>query len=124
MGGTCGVETAQIGYLNEKYEGKLVVAWFDAHGDLNLPTTSPSGYFHGMVLRILLGDGEREIIEEINLPLRIEQVILVGSRENDPEEKNFIEKEKLHLEEGNSKESGLAICKWILNQGLKKIYTY
>src|SRR5580765_776546 len=34
VGGTCGVEVAPIGYLNEKYEGDLAVVWLDAHGDL------------------------------------------------------------------------------------------
>jgi arginase len=35
----------------------LAVVWFDAHGDLNTPESSPSGAFHGMVLRTLLGQG-------------------------------------------------------------------
>jgi len=124
IGGTCGTETAPIGYLNKKYEGKLGVVWFDAHGDLNLPTTSPSGYYHGMVLRTLLGGGPKEIIDEINLPLRPEQVVLAGLRELDSEEIDFIEQENIHSEEVIGKESGLAICELIRNRGLKNIYIH
>ena len=54
VGGTCGVEAAPVAYLNERYDGNLAVVWFDGHGDLNSPATSPSGHFHGMVLRTLL----------------------------------------------------------------------
>jgi arginase len=47
VGGTCGVEAAPVAYLNERYAGDLAIVWFDAHGDLNAPDTSPSGHFHG-----------------------------------------------------------------------------
>ncbi|MEU0565103.1 arginase family protein [Nonomuraea sp. NPDC005983] len=36
-----------------------MVVWFDAHGDLNTPSSSPSGAFHGMVLRALTREGRR-----------------------------------------------------------------
>src|SRR6266849_573342 len=52
IGGTCGAEAAPISYLNELNGGKVAIVWFDAHGDLNTPQTSPSGDFHGMVLRM------------------------------------------------------------------------
>jgi len=35
--------------------GRGGVVWVDAHGDLNTPTTSPSGNVHGMVLAAALG---------------------------------------------------------------------
>ena len=33
------------------------VLWVDAHGDFNLPATTPSGNIHGMALAAILGDG-------------------------------------------------------------------
>ncbi len=33
------------------------VLWVDAHGDFNVPATTPSGNIHGMSLAALLGDG-------------------------------------------------------------------
>lgn len=38
----------------ETYEN-LKVIWIDAHGDINLPETSPSGNYHGMPVAHLLG---------------------------------------------------------------------
>lgn len=35
----------------------LTVLWIDAHPDVYSPQTLPSGAFHGMVVRALLGDG-------------------------------------------------------------------
>src|SRR6476619_630496 len=74
VGGTCGVEVAPVGYLNEKYDGDLAVIWLDAHGDLNNPASSPSGHFHGMPLRTLLGDGPIEYTSQLKLKLLPKQI--------------------------------------------------
>lgn len=91
IGGTCGVEVAPIGYLNEKHDGDLAVVWLDAHGDLNTPASSISGHFHGMALRTLLGDGPAEYTSFLSRKLTPEQVFLVGTRDLDPPERTFIE---------------------------------
>ncbi|MDZ4179106.1 MAG: arginase family protein, partial [Coriobacteriia bacterium] len=65
IGGTCGAEAAPVAYLGGRHRG-LGAVWFDAHGDLNTPATSPSGHFHGMVLRTLLGDGPSELTDHID----------------------------------------------------------
>ncbi len=91
VGGTCGVEAAPIAYLNERYDGNLAVVWLDAHGDLNTPESSPSGHFHGMVLRTLLGDGPAEYVVELRRPLRPAQVFLAATRDLDPPERDFVE---------------------------------
>jgi arginase len=91
IGGTCGVEAAPIAYLNERYSGDLAVVWFDAHGDLNTPESSPSGNFHGMIVRTLLGEGPDAFVRELRPPLQPRQVFLVGTRDLDPPEQAFIE---------------------------------
>ena len=58
VGGDCGVEVAPISFLNHRYDQSITVIWLDAHGDLNTPMLSPSGHFHGMPLRVLMGDGD------------------------------------------------------------------
>ena len=90
VGGTCGVEAAPVAYLNERYEGDLAVIWFDAHGDLNTPGSSPSGHFHGMVLRTLLGEGPDVFVRELRRPLDPAQVFLAGTRDLDPPEREFV----------------------------------
>ena len=39
-------------------DASIGVVWFDAHGDFNTPTTSPSGNVHGMPLAAALGVGD------------------------------------------------------------------
>jgi len=93
IGGDCGVEVPSIAYLNYTYAG-LVVLWIDAHADLNTPATSPSGHYHGMALRTLLGAGPRRIqnmiVKQWDAALRPEQVVIVGAREFDPPEWEYI----------------------------------
>ncbi|MEM8488945.1 MAG: arginase family protein [Bacteroidota bacterium] len=97
IGGTCATEIAPVSYLNKKYKGDLCVLWFDAHGDLNTPASSPSGHLHGMPLRTLLGEGHPEVLEQAFSTLQPDQVILVGTRDLDPAENTFIEENNLLL---------------------------
>lgn len=90
IGATCGVEIAPLAWLNERYAGDLAVLWLDAHGDLNTPESSPSGHFHGMVLRTLLGEGPAALVRQIPAPLTTRQVWLVGARDLDPPEVQFV----------------------------------
>ncbi|MFD2348790.1 arginase family protein [Nonomuraea ferruginea] len=43
VGGDCGVELEPVAAARRAYGDRLVVVWFDAHGDLNTPESSPSG---------------------------------------------------------------------------------
>jgi arginase len=89
VGGDCGIELAPIERASRVHGDQLTVVWFDAHGDLNTPETSPSHAFHGMVLRTLLGDGPSELLP--THPLRPDQIVLAGARALDPGEQEFIE---------------------------------
>jgi arginase len=40
---------------------KIGLIWFDAHGDMNTPDTSPTGNIHGMPLAVALGLGEESL---------------------------------------------------------------
>lgn len=67
------------------------VVWFDAHGDLNTPRTSPSGYPGGMPLAMSLGHGDRTAPRRLRLTrLLPEQVLLVDARDLDPGERELI----------------------------------
>ena len=90
LSGTCAGEAAPIAWLNTRYAGKLAVVWFDAHGDLNTPSSSPSGAFTGMVLRTLLGEGPAPYVERLTRPLRPEQAFLIGARDLDPAEVDYL----------------------------------
>jgi len=90
IGGGCDAGVPAVAYLNKKYAGKLTVLWFDAHGDLNTPEESSSKLFYGMPLRALSGDGDDEIKKLIPVRLTPSQVILLGARDLDAAEKNYI----------------------------------
>jgi arginase len=64
------------------------VLWFDAHGDLNTPETTPSGNVHGMPLAAALGLGGAEFARDgLELPaLDPQHVALIGVRSLDPGE--------------------------------------
>jgi arginase len=47
-------------FLRERGE-KAGLVWFDAHGDMNTPETSPTGNIHGMPLAAALGLGEKSL---------------------------------------------------------------
>jgi len=88
-GGDCGVELAPIAAARARYGYELTVLWIDAHPDVCTPETLPSGSFHGMVLRTLLGEGAAPLIPEE--PLAPKQVILAGIRSFEPGQREYIE---------------------------------
>jgi arginase len=79
LGGCCCAHVGAVEGLTTRYD-RLGVLWFDAHGDLNTPETSPSGNPWGMPLRMLLDSGT----------VHPADVALVGARNLDPPEKEFI----------------------------------
>ena len=119
VGGSCGTEAAPVSYLNNLYDGEIAVVWFDAHGDLNTPKSSPSGHFHGMILRTLLGEGPQEFIKNIKKPLLSKQVFMAGVRELDKEEQDYIKKSDITLGQVNNN-----LIDLILNAGFSKVYIH
>lgn len=83
-GGDCGGSFASIAYMNERYGGGIGVIWVDAHADIHTPSTSPSGNYHGMVLRHLTGNEEFDI--KPRLPLAFGQIAYLGLRDTEREE--------------------------------------
>lgn len=76
----------------------LGVIWFDAHGDINTPETSPSGNVHGMPLACLLGNGPAAMTQigfagrKVN-PKRVAQI---GLRDIDATERRLLRESGIH----------------------------
>jgi len=68
----------------------MALVWFDAHADLNTPESSPSGHFHGMPLRTLLGEGNASLLQHCFSFLKPEQLFLMGVRDLDLVEQDYI----------------------------------
>lgn len=96
-GGDCSIDVAPISFLNQRYSGDLAVVWLDAHGDLNTPASSPSSHFHGMPLRVLLGEGNDKLLKLSFSTLQPNQVFLVGARDFDLPETRYLEQESISL---------------------------
>jgi arginase len=88
IGGDCGVELVPIGVARFRYGRRLGVAWFDAHPDLNTADSSPSGAFHGMVLRSLFGEGEQDFAASPGVDRG--RAVLVGTRVFDAGEQEAV----------------------------------
>jgi len=84
VGGDCSVTVAALAALPGGTDD-LAVVWFDAHPDLHVPATSPSGAFSGMALRAVLGDGEPALSLSPGVPA--ERIVLVGARAVDEAER-------------------------------------
>ena len=76
----------------QKQGQDIGLIWFDAHGDMNLPSTSPSGNIHGMPLAHLLGHGDALLagIHGICPTVKPENVALIGIRDIDINERKVI----------------------------------
>jgi arginase len=91
LGGDHSVAIGTLGGLASLY-GPGGVVWFDAHGDLNTPETSPSGNVHGMPLAAALGLANDAFASDAwPLPaLDPEHVALVGIRSLDEGERKLV----------------------------------
>lgn len=123
VGGTCGAEAAPVAYLSHRYPD-LGVIWLDAHGDLNTPATSPSGHFHGMVLRTLLGDGPPDLTELLAPALRPERVVVAGARDLDVPERSFIDSAGIGLVQGWPPDTGDIIIARLHSAAVRHVYVH
>ena len=91
LGGDHSVAIGTLGGL-ASIHGPGAVLWFDAHSDLNTPTTTPSGNVHGMPVAAALGwAGAGFESNSWPLPaLAVEHVALIGARSIDPGERDAI----------------------------------
>jgi arginase len=85
LGGCCCSHIGAVEGLAARHE-RLGVIWFDSHGDLNTPETSPSGNEWGMPLRMIIDGGAVDAVD----------VALIGARNLDPPEVEYIAAAGIH----------------------------
>lgn len=81
----------------QKNNKRLGVVWIDAHTDINVPETSPSGNIHGMPVAVSLGLGSPELtaVGGNFVKLKPHQLIMIGLRSVDAGESALIKKLKI-----------------------------
>lgn len=90
LSGDCTTSLAVVAGLQRTGVDPAIV-WFDAHGDLQTPETSASGYLGGFPVRQLVGGADRTVPERLGLrPVRESDVLLVDARDLDPPEAEFL----------------------------------
>jgi len=79
---------AGLASFYRKRDSRVGVIWFDAHGDMNTPQTSPSGNIHGMPFAAILGHGVQELTHISGFAPKVspEDCVLIGARSVDREE--------------------------------------
>lgn len=96
-----------------KRNERLGVIYFDAHGDLNTPDTTPSGNIHGMPLAALLGYGAPELVNIGGFTPKFDPRVCahVGARDLDPGERELIRRLGMRFFTMREiDERGLAVC--------------
>ena len=78
---------------------KIGLIWMDAHTDMNVPETSPSGNVHGMPLAAVMGLGPSELseIEGFSPKVDVENAMLIGARNIDPREKQRLKEKRMRV---------------------------
>jgi arginase len=94
-----GSVAAASAWARAKHRQPIGLIWIDAHGDMNTPSSSPSGNVHGMPLAALLGQPPAELsrIGGFRPKIRPEHTVLVGVRNLDEREKALVRASKVHV---------------------------
>lgn len=87
VGGDHSISIGTIASVTDDQPCGLI--WVDAHADYNTPQTSESGNIHGMPLAVLLGDGNKSLVNVGRKGPKIQagNVVMIGQRDLDPGEK-------------------------------------
>jgi arginase len=89
LGGDHSIAMGTLGGMASA-RGAGAALWIDAHGDLNRPSTSPTGNVHGMPLAAALGVAGADFASDVYPTPSIARVALVGVRSLDPGERELI----------------------------------
>lgn len=97
IGGDHSVTFSSILYDLKTYGNELGIVHFDSHGDINLYHESPSKNFHGMYLRIFFDNFDLKYFDKlVKNKLSTNNLFYIGDLELNPEESEFINKNKIH----------------------------
>lgn len=90
---------AGVSSFFRKQSKRIGLIWLDAHGDVNIPETSPSGNVHGMPLASVMGYGATELTGLSGFRPKVEpqNIAMVGIRNLDAKERQLVKKSGVHV---------------------------
>jgi arginase len=94
-----GSVAASAAWSRQASNAPVGLIWVDAHGDMNTPSTSPSGNVHGMPLAALLGHEPAELsgLGAVVPAVRPAHTVLIGVRNLDEVEKVAVRDSNVHV---------------------------
>ena len=94
LAGNC---ISSVGVLAGLGTAETGVVWFDAHGDLNTPETTTSGFLDGMALATVIGRCWTSLAGTVDgfRPVADEHVLLVGARDLDEGEERLLDASRI-----------------------------
>lgn len=117
LGGDHAVAMGSIAGVSNHFHAKgesVGLIWIDAHTDMNVPDTTPSGNIHGMPLAHMLGYGMsafRKLADRPGGAISPENVSLLGIRSVDPTEAPLVKKSGVRVYTmSEMDERGFATC--------------
>ncbi len=115
-----------LGTLSGLGSTSVGIIWFDAHGDMNTPETSPSGFFDGMSISIALGDCYPGVWSQLGNTNHIPaaNVLLVATRDLDPLERPRIERSQVQMVQPAEIETDLAPKLDTLAERVSEVYLH
>lgn len=91
LGGDHSIAMGTLAGMKKLHSGKTGVIWVDAHGDFNIPETSPTGNIHGMPLAVATGRGHKSLLDLGPSPTVSEKnCVILAARDIDPEEAKLL----------------------------------
>jgi arginase len=96
LAGSCYVSVGILAGLAQPE--RTGVFWFDAHGDLNTPETSASGFLDGMAISLLTGRAWRHLLAALPGRAQVPEshICLIGARDIDPLEREILQNSDIH----------------------------
>ncbi|GAB2756602.1 arginase family protein [Amycolatopsis magusensis] len=112
LSGNCNASVGVVSGLSTN-DDDLAVLWLDAHGDLNTPETTTSGFFDGMGLSVLTGRCWSTLARTIPgfRPVPDEHVLLIGARDLGAAEQAIVDGSGIRLLPARADEVAAALPK-------------
>jgi arginase len=125
LGGDCSSDLALLAHTQRRFAPDLGVVWLDKHADLNTPQSSPSGHFHGQVLRAALGETDPDFLTLIPHPLTPQQVFFGGTGDFDPPELEYLRRHAIPVYTPDAlRADPSALARAVVDAGFTRIHVH
>lgn len=90
---------AALSSWHQRRGERIGLLWFDAHGDMNTPESSPSGNIHGMPCAVCVGRGHPDLLAlgDRRPMVDPDKTAIVGVRDLDARERNEVRESGVHV---------------------------